>query len=149
RSDPRKGLQGRDVSRDLPRMTLDDRLRGGMEVARAAVEAQALPGPEHILGRCLRQLLNGGEALQEALVVRGPGDHAGPLEEDLRDEDAVRISGPPPWHIPPVRVEPTKQSPSNVCGTRSVHGPHDVLQPTSRRGARPTRAAPRGHGGAR
>ncbi len=108
-TDPGERSKRRRGRGDAPAMVLDNRLRGGMEVARAAVEPEALPSLEDLLLRGGGEGLHIGEPGHKPLVVRGPGDDPRALEEHLGHQDAVRVLRAPPRHVPVARIEPGEQ----------------------------------------
>ena len=76
----------------LPSNSAHDHLRGAVQVARAAVVAEALPQLEHIVQRRGGQRLHGGEAHQETLVVGDHGRDLRLLQHDFRQPDGVRVA---------------------------------------------------------
>ena len=70
---------------------LHHRLRAGMQVARPRVVAEARPGPQHLLERRRRQLLDRRPALEEPRVIGRDRLHRGLLQHDLGQPDPVRI----------------------------------------------------------
>src|SRR3990170_968857 len=91
-ADPGQRAKLRERPRDSPATVRDDRLRGTVEVAGADVEAEALPGLQDLLLGGPREVPHGREAGHEPLVVWQARNDARPLEEDLRDEDRVRVA---------------------------------------------------------
>ena len=63
---------------------------------RPPVVARPLPDPKDLFQGGRGQGLQGGKALQEAAVVESGLLHPGLLQEDLGDQDAVRVLLPPP-----------------------------------------------------
>ncbi|MPN46410.1 hypothetical protein SDC9_193996 [bioreactor metagenome] len=64
-----------------------------MQIARAAVVAQAAPQRQHGILRCSRQAGHIRKSVQEALVVAQHGADLGLLQHDFRQPDAVRVTG--------------------------------------------------------
>ena len=83
-------------ARELAAVLGDDDLGAAMEVARAAVVAEAAPRREHVARLGRRQRAHVAEARDEALVVRAHGRDLGLLQHDLREPDAVRVARPLP-----------------------------------------------------
>src|SRR3990172_9217842 len=130
-TDSREGCEGIVRGRHVPSMLLDDRLRSGMEMPRPAVESEALPHREDVIEGSCREIADGREACDEPFVVRGTARDPRPLEEILRDEDAIRIPRPAPREIPPVGAVPCEQSRSQSARRRPPPPPGEVRGPTS------------------
>ena len=86
-----------------------DLLCRSLHSARAAVITEAAPDPEQILFRCSGQTIDTRESFQEPLVVGHDGRHAGLLQHDFRDPDAVGVFGAPPREIALVAAVPAQQ----------------------------------------
>ena len=76
-----------------------DRLRSGVQVARARVVAEAGPRGEHVVERRAGERPHRREPRHPPLPVRDHGRDAGLLQHDLADPDRVRIAGAPPRQI--------------------------------------------------
>ena len=91
-------------------MLRDDFLGGAVEIARAAVVAQAGPKLEDFRERGVREGSNGRKFLEEAMIVGKHGGDTGLLQHYLGDPDAVWIAAASPGEIAFMRTEPTQQS---------------------------------------
>ncbi len=80
-----------------------------VEVAGAAVVAEALPGFEDIQFGGAGKVGPVGEPLHPALVVGDDGGDAGLLEHELGDENGVGRAGAPPWEVALVLMVPARQ----------------------------------------
>ncbi len=68
---------------DLTLQSFHKLLSCSVQMARPGIVAHILPCFQHLLKRCLCQGLNGGELLQESVVVGNDRVHLGLLEHDL------------------------------------------------------------------
>src|SRR2546428_2969470 len=107
--DSRELPQRRERPRDLRAVARDDRLRGAVQMAGPPVESESLPRLQHLFLRGVRQVDDGGEAGDEPLEIRNAGGDGGPLEEDLRHEDRVRVPRAVEGEIPPMLAIPREQ----------------------------------------
>ena len=115
--------EGADVSiirGEAPGEAIADVAGGGVEVAGAGIVAEALPEPEDVLLRGVGQGADVGEALEEAVVIVHPLGHAGLLEDDLGNPDAVGVAGVAPGERAAVRVVPPAERAAHVVIVR--HG---------------------------
>ena len=80
-----------------------------MEIPGAAVVTEAGPCRLDRLDPGLRQRVETGKAVQEALVPGRDDLAPGLLEHDLPNENLVRILGSTPRQIAPAAVEPGQQ----------------------------------------
>src|SRR5262245_14486979 len=80
-----------------------------MQVPGATVIAEPGPRGEHVGLAGARERGDGGIACDEALIEWECGRHAGLLEHDLGDPDAVGIANPPPRQIPVAPAVPVEQ----------------------------------------
>ena len=127
------GQRGLERPREAPAVALGHVLRAAVEVARAVVVAEPRPGGEDLLLRLLGERLQGGEALQERLVVGSRRLHRGLLEHDLGDPDAVGVRRPAPRELAPVAVVPAQEGAPR-------RGPVHAGSLPDRGGGRPARA---------
>nr|AAO59965.1 GreA [uncultured bacterium] len=90
---PDTGQRGQHLAaaRELAAMLHHHRLRTAVQVARAAVVAQAAPEREHVVQRRRGQRLHVGKTLQEPGVVVDHGDHLRLLQHHLGQPHAVRV----------------------------------------------------------
>ncbi len=81
-----------------------------MEVAGAAVVAQAGPEGEHVIARSVGEGLDGREALDESLEVGDDGGDLGLLEHELGQELRVGVVAPAaPGQVSLVAVVPGEE----------------------------------------
>ena len=69
-----------------------DVLRALVQIARAAVVAQAAPQRKHFVLRCRCQVANGGETREEPVVINKNRGDLRLLQHDFRQPDAIRIT---------------------------------------------------------
>ena len=87
----------------------DDLLRGSLQVARAAVVAEARPqAKDLVLGRG-GESLNIREALEETVVVGNYRGHARLLKHDFREPNSVRVMVTAPGQVALEFAEPGQQ----------------------------------------
>jgi len=79
-TDSRQRLQGLGVVRKFPAVVLIDHTRGGLQIARTRVIAEARPRSEYIVEICGRECVHIGEAAEKTLPVGDDGFDAGLLE---------------------------------------------------------------------
>jgi hypothetical protein len=96
--------------RKPPLVFTDDLLSGAVQIARAAVVAEAGPGFEHCFFRHERERADGGESREEALVVGKDGGDTRLLEHYLGDPDAVGVGGFAPGKGSLALGEPVEQA---------------------------------------
>ena len=92
RADARKGEQfvervGHDAA-----MSIDDRLRGEVQIARPARVSEALPQPQHVAERCVGAGRRRRERREERFPLRDHTRCLRLLEHHLGDEDRPRIA---------------------------------------------------------
>ena len=80
-----------------------------MQIARAAVIAQAAPGCEHLLLRRGGQAFDGGKTLQKKMVVGNNGFHPGLLQHDFGEPDTIEVFGLPPGKVAARGIVPEQQ----------------------------------------
>ena len=80
-----------------------------MQVARAAVIAQAFPKLEYFLFFRRGQRRNRGESGEEPPEVRHDGGDLGLLEHDLANPNGVGVAPGPPRQVPRPGAEPAPQ----------------------------------------
>ena len=100
-----------------------DNPRRPVQHARAPVVAKAAPVGQDLVFRCCGQVLKGGKAPQEAVVMVEHGRHPRLLQHDFGNPDGVRIVRTPPGQVAGVFDEPAQQSPAKLAGSGSgAHG---------------------------
>lgn len=92
-ADPRELQQVGDVVGDVAGVVGDDGFGGGVEVAGAAVVAQALPEGEYFLFVGVGEVLDGGAGGDEAGEVGQDGGDLGLLEHGFADQGVVGVGG--------------------------------------------------------
>ena len=130
-ADAAEGADGGVIRGEASGEAIADVAGGGVEVAGAGIVAEALPEPEDVLLRGVGQGADVGEALEEAVVIVHPLRHAGLLEDDLGDPDAVGVAGVAPGQRAAVRVVPPAERAAHVIIVR-----HGVMCETRRRWAK-------------
>src|SRR6266516_6169148 len=110
RSHPREGCKLFEGFRELAAVPLYDCSSGGVQVPRATIEAEALQQRKDVVEGRGRDVLDGGESGDEALVVWRSGDDPSALEEVLGDENAVRVGRATPRKVPTVRIVPREHA---------------------------------------
>ncbi len=83
--------------------------RGGVEISRARVIAEALPRVEDVVFRGRRECSEIGEAAEPLTIIRENGGDLGLLEHELGYENRVRVAGASPGKIAAVFAEPTRE----------------------------------------
>ena len=102
-----------------------DFLCRAMQVARAAVVAEAGPELQDFFLRCASERFDGGKSFQEAMVVRQDGGDARLLQHDFCDPDAIGVAARAPGEIALVRAEPSEQAaPKSFQRAGSKQGVH-------------------------
>ena len=94
---------------------IDHRPCRALQIHGPPVVTESGPNADDVGRRGIGEVLDGWKSLQEPRVV---GKHAIDLcllEHDLRDEDRVGITGPPPGQVPSVLLEPSKQPVPDAC----------------------------------
>lgn len=100
-------------------MSILHKFRGGVEMARAAVVTEALPGVENVVRRSAGQ---GGEIRKSrppSIIIRHDRGHLGLLKHELGDEDGVGIERPAPWEIATVALEPIEKGAAKLSFRKS------------------------------
>ena len=97
-----------------------DLLGGRVEHAGTPVVAKAAPEGEHALLRRLREVPDGRELPEKALVVGNDRADARLLEHRLADPHRVRVARPSPGQIPPDEARTTAEG---RLGGRRAEGP--------------------------
>ena len=107
------------VARKLPAMQRHHVLGAAVQVARAAVVAQAAPQGQHVVLRGGGQLCHRGKALQKAGVIVQHRGHLGLLQHDFGQPDAVGIARVLPGQaVAPMRAfASARLQPENACGS--------------------------------
>src|ERR1035437_1495872 len=100
-----------------------DALRGAAQVAGARVVAEAAPQGQHVVFGGGGQGCHGGEACEEAAIVRDDGLRAGLLQHDLADPDGVRIARVAPGKIAMAAGVPGEQEAADVVTGRGRFNP--------------------------
>ena len=90
-------------------MLVHNDLGGLLQVACAAVIAQALPGLQYLSLRRLRKRLNGGKAFKKTGIVAFYRFHARLLQHNFRQPDTVGVFGAPPGQVALYTVVPVQQ----------------------------------------
>ena len=121
-ADAGEGAQKGFVGGHFAAVIADDHLRGLLQVAGAAVIAEAFPKFQELILGGGGKVENGGKGFKEAGVVGLDGFHAGLLEHDFGDPNAVGVAGMPPRQIAGVRRIPAKQSGHRLGGQRLADG---------------------------
>ena len=122
-----EGADGGVIRGEASGEAIADVAGGGVEVTGAGIVAEALPEPEDVLLRGVGQGADVGEALEEAVVIVHPLRHAGLLEDDLGNPDAVGVAGVAPGQRAAVRVVPPAERAAHVIIVR-----HGVMCETRR-----------------
>src|SRR6266852_313385 len=101
------------------------RLAGdAVQVLRAAIVAERIPGARHVAGAGARELLEGRIATEELTILGDDAVDLRLLEHDLRDEDAIRIAGPAPRKVATVSGVPGEQAPVEASPRAESGGRH-------------------------
>ena len=87
-----------------------DFLCGAMQIARAAVIAEAGPQLQHFVLRRARERFDRGESFQEAMVVGQYRGDARLLQHDFRDPDAIGIAARAPGEVALMRAKPGEKA---------------------------------------
>ena len=83
-----------------------DLLRGGMQVARAAVIAQPCPQGQHGVLRCGGQIAHSGQFADEAQEIIAHGGGLRLLQHDFRQPNGIRVAHLPREVVPTVFALP-------------------------------------------
>ncbi len=86
-----------------------DGLGGGVEIARASVVAETLPGVQDVGLLGAREAFNIREALEPRSIIREHGRDLGLLEHDLGDEDGVGVLRLAPGEVTAVFAIPGEE----------------------------------------
>ena len=86
-----------------------NQFRRAVQVPRPAVITEAAPGGQYIGFGGVRQGLNAGEPLEEAMEIRNYRLHACLLEHDFGNPDAIEVGGLAPGEIAANGVIPGQQ----------------------------------------
>ena len=121
-SDSGERSQGLEARRHLASVSLDDRLGGTMEVSRAAVEPEPLPRTEHGILRCRRQRVDCRERRQEPGVIGEARFHSGPLQEDFRHENHIRVARATERKVALLLAVPGEEPALQLAAVRLAHG---------------------------
>src|SRR5206468_3038633 len=95
--------------RKFTAMFCNDMLSGFLQIASAAVIAEAGPEAQHFFLRRTGEGVNIRETLEKSLVVWNHGRNACLLQHDFREPDAIRIFRAPPRQVTLESAEPPKQ----------------------------------------
>ena len=123
----------RDIARERTAVVVDDRLRGGMQMVRAAVVAEPRPMLEHAVDRCGSKRADIRKARDEALVVRQHGSDLRLLQHHLGQPDAVRIARVLPGQAMAAVLVLPGDEPRSEC--RRLGRSHALLSVTNLRDA--------------
>ncbi len=122
---------------ELAGEALGDDAGAGVQIAGAAVVAEARPRGEHVVERGRGECRNRRPARQEALVEGDDGCHGGLLQHDLGQPDRVGVGHAPrrrpPGQIAPLAVVPVEHGAGRVLARQaelqllSCHTSHGPL----------------------
>lgn len=115
RPDSGEGAQRRDVGRKPAAVPSNDDARRGVKVPRPGVVAEAAPLGEDGRARGAGEGAHRRKPPEEPAPARGAHLDARLLEDQLGDEDPVRIAGPPKGEIAPVPRVPQEEAAGDVA----------------------------------
>src|SRR5256886_17697882 len=101
-----------------------------MYLPHPAIKPKSFPYREHVIEGGRRESLDSWESGEESYVVGCAARNPRPLQQIFRDENPVRIAGPPPREIATVRVVPGEQSAPDFGRRRLAHRMYDAQAPT-------------------
>ena len=99
---------------------VDEAASGAVQIARAAVVSQPLPGFEHLCFGSVGERANGREAADEARVVGRHLVDAGLLQHDLGDPNLVAVRRITPRQMPFVAIIPAQQTGAKTAASLAV-----------------------------
>ena len=91
-------------------MARDDLFCGGVEIARAAVIAEAGPEAQDFLLRRGGECVDRGKFFEEAVVVGEDGGDASLLQHDFGDPNAIGIAAGAPGKRAAMRAKPVEEA---------------------------------------
>ncbi len=103
-------------------MLPDDHPRQPVQVGRAPVVPESLPGLANLSGARPGEIVQGGEPREEAGEVLSDPSHLGLLQHHFRNENAIGVAGSAPGELAAFPAEPGQQTAPECRGGRPGWG---------------------------
>ena len=97
-------------------MFFNNHFRGGVQMPRASIVAEALPGMKDLAFRGASQRRESWESAEPLFIIRQNSGDLGLLQHELGDEDRIGIARAAPWKVATMAAIPAQKSATEIAG---------------------------------